>query len=88
MRNSTVKMLFPDTYRSIERYVLNELPHLQYKYFEERRKKEVSELVYAIIALNVVDFRDDWKLYNEQYIQRFMRNFAILNRRLNKIPSL
>ena len=87
MKDAMVKYLFPSIYQTVDECLLNELPHLRYDYFNERRTKEVAELAQALILLNVVDFRDEWVRHNEHYIQCFIRNFVILNRVTNHTPA-
>lgn len=88
MRSPTINLLFPELYQFIEECVLDEFPHLRYEYFEKRKEREVSELAYAIVLFEVVHFDDEWLRYNEQNVQRFVKNFAVFNNAMNQTPAL
>lgn len=81
--SASLELTFPEVYRVVKQHLQEEFPHLQYPYFVNVLKCEVSAITYTLIEFEVVDFREEWKRYNEHTIQCFIQNFAVFNTVMN-----
>lgn len=80
---ASLEIVFPEVCRVVKQHLQEEFSHLRYPYFVHTLKCEVMAMTYALIELEVIDFREEWKRYNEHAIQCFIQNFAVFNTVMN-----